>query len=77
LARFSQAGVLAFSRASSVYLRRHVVLPACREEVAVLAGVSVSWYTWLEQGRDIQPSADALKRISKASSAPFAYESPM
>jgi transcriptional regulator with XRE-family HTH domain len=36
-----------------------------REEVAVLAGVSVSWYTWLEQGRDIQPSPDALKRISK------------
>ncbi len=29
-----------------------------REEVAVLAGVSVSWYTWLEQGRDIQDSAD-------------------
>lgn len=36
-----------------------------REEVAVLAGVSVSWYTWLEQGREIQPSADALRRISK------------
>jgi transcriptional regulator with XRE-family HTH domain len=36
-----------------------------REEVAVLAGVSVSWYTWLEQGRDIQPSPDALRRISK------------
>jgi transcriptional regulator with XRE-family HTH domain len=36
-----------------------------REEVAVLAGVSVSWYTWLEQGRDIQPSPDALKRIAK------------
>ncbi|WP_226506897.1 helix-turn-helix transcriptional regulator [Pseudomonas sp. MWU16-30317] len=35
-----------------------------REEVAVLAGVSVSWYTWLEQGRDIQPSPDALRRIS-------------
>jgi transcriptional regulator with XRE-family HTH domain len=33
--------------------------------VAVLAGVSVSWYTWLEQGRDIQPSAEVLKRISK------------
>lgn len=31
----------------------------------MLAGVSVSWYTWLEQGRDIQPSADALKRIAK------------
>jgi transcriptional regulator with XRE-family HTH domain len=36
-----------------------------REEVALLAGVSVSWYTWLEQGRDIQPSADALRRIGK------------
>jgi transcriptional regulator with XRE-family HTH domain len=36
-----------------------------REEVAVLAGVSVSWYTWLEQGREIQPSADALRRISQ------------
>jgi transcriptional regulator with XRE-family HTH domain len=36
-----------------------------REEVAVLAGVSVSWYTWLEQGREIQPSVDALRRISK------------
>lgn len=36
-----------------------------REEVAVLAGVSVSWYTWLEQGREIQPSSDALRRISK------------
>ncbi|MFM0495835.1 helix-turn-helix transcriptional regulator [Paraburkholderia caledonica] len=35
-----------------------------REEVAMLAGVSVSWYTWLEQGRDIQPSADALRRLS-------------
>jgi len=36
-----------------------------REEVAVLAGVSVSWYTWLEQGRDIQASADTLRRIAK------------
>ena len=35
-----------------------------REEVALLAGVSVSWYTWLEQGRDIQPSSDALGRIA-------------
>src|SRR5476651_2057295 len=35
-----------------------------REEVAVLAGVSVSWYTWLEQGREIRPSADALQRIA-------------
>lgn len=36
-----------------------------REEVAVMAGVSVSWYTWLEQGREIKPSADALQRIAK------------
>ncbi len=27
--------------------------PLRREEVADLAGVGVSWYTWLEQGRDI------------------------
>lgn len=34
-----------------------------REEVAELAGVSPSWYTWLEQGRDIHPSADFLNRL--------------
>ncbi|CAB3810931.1 hypothetical protein LMG27177_07609 [Paraburkholderia fynbosensis] len=38
-----------------------------REEVAVLAGVSVSWYTWLEQGRDIQPSAVAGMPVWAAS----------
>ena len=31
-----------------------------REEVAMLAGVSVSWYTWLEQGRPINASIDVL-----------------
>ncbi len=36
-----------------------------REEVAQLAAVSVSWYTWLEQGRDIGVSTNALKRISQ------------
>jgi transcriptional regulator with XRE-family HTH domain len=35
-----------------------------REDVATLAGVSVSWYTWLEQGRDIQVSSKVLERIS-------------
>jgi transcriptional regulator with XRE-family HTH domain len=35
-----------------------------REDVAALAGVSVTWYTWLEQGRDIRVSADVLERIS-------------
>jgi transcriptional regulator with XRE-family HTH domain len=37
-----------------------------REEVSQLAGVGVSWYTWLEQGREITPSAgvlDALARV--------------
>ncbi len=37
-----------------------------REEVAMLAGVSVSWYTWLEQGRDIRVSAAALERLASA-----------
>lgn len=35
-----------------------------REDVAALAGVSVTWYTWLEQGRDIQVSASVLERVS-------------
>ena len=33
-----------------------------REEVAMLAGVSVTWYTWLEQGRRINASPDVLRR---------------
>ncbi|NGM83681.1 helix-turn-helix domain-containing protein [Paenibacillus sp. 7124] len=37
-----------------------------REEVAQLAGVSTTWYTWLEQGRDIQVSASVLDNVSKA-----------
>jgi transcription regulator MmyB-like protein/helix-turn-helix protein len=36
-----------------------------REEVAVLAGVGVSWYTWLEQGRDIKVSDSVLDAISR------------
>ncbi|GGF33077.1 transcriptional regulator [Aliidongia dinghuensis] len=37
-----------------------------REEVAQLAGLGVTWYTWLEQGRDIQVSTAALDRIATA-----------
>jgi transcriptional regulator with XRE-family HTH domain len=37
-----------------------------REEVAALAGVSVTWYTWLEQGRRIQVSAKVLDWIGAA-----------
>jgi transcriptional regulator with XRE-family HTH domain len=37
-----------------------------REEVALLAGVSVTWYTWLEQGRRINASPDVLAAIGRA-----------
>jgi len=36
-----------------------------REEVALLSSVSVSWYTWIEQGRKINPSPRILSRIAK------------
>ncbi|HEY1571054.1 MAG TPA: helix-turn-helix transcriptional regulator [Pseudonocardiaceae bacterium] len=35
-----------------------------REEVAQLAGVGVTWYTWLEQGRDIHASEPVLAAIA-------------
>src|SRR5213083_613574 len=53
-----QVGIAANGRRRTPGLRR--------EEVAQLAGVGLSWYTWLEQGRDIKPSAhvlDALARV--------------
>ena len=34
-----------------------------RAEVAQLVGVSVDWYTWLEQGRPITPSTQVLERL--------------
>jgi transcriptional regulator with XRE-family HTH domain len=37
-----------------------------REEVALLAGVGVTWYTWLEQGRDINVSGHVLDAIATA-----------
>ncbi|WP_068786129.1 helix-turn-helix transcriptional regulator [Paenibacillus phocaensis] len=37
-----------------------------REEVAQLAGVSTTWYTWLEQGRDIKVSPSVLDAIAAA-----------
>jgi transcriptional regulator with XRE-family HTH domain len=36
-----------------------------REELAQLVGVGVSWYTWLEQGRDIQVSDQVLERLAE------------
>lgn len=43
-----------------------------REEVAALAGVGVTWYTWLEQGREIGVSAtflDSLARVLRLDAA--------
>ena len=37
-----------------------------REEVAMLADVGVTWYTWLEQGREMKPSAAVLSAVSQA-----------
>jgi len=36
-----------------------------REEVATLAGVGVTWYTWLEQGRDINASPQVLDAVAR------------
>jgi transcriptional regulator with XRE-family HTH domain len=37
-----------------------------REEVAALSGVSVTWYTWLEQARDVRPSRQVLDALAAA-----------
>lgn len=52
-----QAGLPETSRRRTPGLRRG--------EVAMLAGVSLEWYTYLEQGRLIQVSADLLENLSK------------
>ncbi|MBE1444060.1 helix-turn-helix transcriptional regulator [Paenibacillus sp. OAS669] len=52
------AGLVSGSRRRTPGLRR--------EEVAQLAGVSATWYTWLEQGRDIKVSASVLDCVATA-----------
>jgi len=37
-----------------------------REEVAEIAGVSVTWYTWLEQGRNITASEQVIDAVARA-----------
>lgn len=54
--RPSQVGLPAGERRRTGGLRR--------EEVASLSGMSVTWYTWFEQGRDVQLSAVMLERLS-------------
>ncbi len=53
-----QAGLPAGGRRRTPGLRRG--------EVALLSGVSVDWYTWLEQGRNIQVSTQVLESIARA-----------
>jgi transcriptional regulator with XRE-family HTH domain len=37
-----------------------------REELALLAGVGITWYTWLEQGRPINASVQVLDAVARA-----------
>jgi transcriptional regulator with XRE-family HTH domain len=53
----TELGLLAGTRRRTPGLRR--------EEVAQLAGVGVTWYTWLEQGRRINASTQVLDAIAK------------
>jgi transcriptional regulator with XRE-family HTH domain len=54
----AEAGIAARSRRRSPGL--------LRDEVALLADVSVTWYTWLEQGRPVKVSATTLNNIAAA-----------
>src|SRR5882672_660204 len=37
-----------------------------REEVALLGGVGTTWYSWLEQGREVRPSVETLSALARA-----------
>ncbi|RED55702.1 helix-turn-helix transcriptional regulator [Cohnella lupini] len=51
-------GLVSYGRRRTAGLRR--------EEVAQLAHIGASWYTSLEQGRNVNPSEDVLNNIAKA-----------
>lgn len=53
----SQVGLAAGVRRRTPGLRR--------EEVAQLAGIGLTWYTWLEQGRPIHVSTQVIESLSK------------
>lgn len=53
----SQVGLSSGARRRTPGLRR--------EEVAQLAGIGLTWYTWLEQGRPIQVSAQVIESLSR------------
>ena len=52
-----QAGLPTIGRRRTPGLRR--------EEVAQLSGLGVTWYTWLEQGRDIRASQQVLEAVAR------------
>jgi transcriptional regulator with XRE-family HTH domain len=52
--------------ADAAVVRRRRTAGLTREEVAAAASISTTWYTWLEQGRDIRVSPQALTRIADA-----------
>jgi transcriptional regulator with XRE-family HTH domain len=52
--------------AGMLYSGRRKVAGLRREEVAVLAGVNVDYYTRLEQGRERRPSPQVLDALSRA-----------
>lgn len=53
----SQVGLLPGQRRRTPGLRR--------EEVAQMAGISVTWYTWLEQGRSIHVSTPVVESLAR------------
>lgn len=53
----SQVGISTATRRRTPGLRR--------EEVAQLAGIGITWYTWLEQGRPIRVSTQVIESLSK------------
>jgi transcriptional regulator with XRE-family HTH domain len=53
-------------RVGIVYSGRRRTPGLRREEVAQLADVSTTWYTWLEQGREVKASAVTLSAIAQA-----------
>src|SRR5580692_2230367 len=53
-----QVGLISAGRRRTPGLRR--------EELAQMAGVGVTWYTWLEQGRDINVSGQVLEAVCRA-----------
>lgn len=53
----SQVGLSSAARRRTPGLRR--------EEIAQLAGIGITWYTWLEQGRPIRVSTQVVESLSR------------